>query len=366
MLPDRKRPGPHYFFGSVTRNSDLWQKPFDVSAIERSNWATGDFVLGRVTGKRNRLYHCETKSGRMANLVRGDLMIGALGKRAATLEGVGDWQAIGDDLEMDALTSAGLLGKATSTSPLLPDLVRLEYRGHISRGGNKLGMRDFLTPVTHRALTMPVILLIGTSMSAGKTTSGQVIIRALRYQGYKVVGAKLTGAARFRDVLSFRDAGASEIFDFVDAGLPSTVCPESGYRSSLDSLLSRIEATGADVLVAEAGASPLESYNGSVMVEVLRGQVCFTVLCASDPYAVLGVQTAFGKQLIADLVSGPAANTVAAVSLVEKLTGLPALNLLDRNSYPALTEMLEAALKNTNHVAEALGYRGVDWSENGQ
>jgi len=335
---------PHYFFASVTRNSDLPEVPFDVGMLDRSRWATGDFVLGRVTGKRNRLYQCETKTGRMAEMVRGDLLIGALGERAATLEGVGNWRAIGDDLEMEALTSAGLIGKATSTSLLLPDFMRLEYRGHIMRHDVKLKMMDFSVQAEPAPLDMPVILLIGTSMSAGKTTAGQVIIRALNYFGKKVAAAKLTGAARYRDILSFRDAGASHVFDFVDAGLPSTVCPEADYRKALELLISRIAHTRADVLVVEAGASPLEPYNGDVVMDYLQDSVCFTVLCASDPYAVLGVQTAFGNHLKVDLVSGPASNTVAAVALVKKLTGLPALNLLDRTTYPQLTDSLIKAL----------------------
>ena len=103
----------HYFFTSVTRNADFSEAPFDVEPLDRSQWSTGDFVVGRVTGKRNRLYRCETRVGRMADMVRGDLMVGALGERAATLEGVGNWQAVGDDLEMEALTPAGLIGKAT-------------------------------------------------------------------------------------------------------------------------------------------------------------------------------------------------------------------------------------------------------------
>jgi hypothetical protein len=280
----------------------------------------------------------------MAEMVRGDLLIGALGERAATLEGVGNWRDVGGDLEMEALTSAGLIGKATSTSLLLPDLMRLEYSGHIIREGSKLGMMDFITQTEPASLDIPVILLIGTSMSAGKTTSGQVIIRALNYFGKKVAAAKLTGAARYRDILSFRDAGANQVFDFVDAGLPSTVCPETDYRQALELLISRIAHTGSDVLVVEAGASPLEPYNGDVVMDYLKGSVCFTVLCASDPYAVLGVQTAFGNLLKVDLVSGPASNTDAAVALVTKLTGLPALNLLDRSNHPQLMEMLKKAL----------------------
>jgi hypothetical protein len=57
------------------------------------------------------------------------------------------------------------------------------------------------------------------------------------------------------------------------------------------------------------------------------------------------VQTAYGDHLNADLVSGPTTNTTAALALVKELTGLPALSLLDRRSYPELTELLKAALK---------------------
>ena len=337
-------PQRHYFYSSVARCSDLWQAPFDTVKLDRSDWATGDFVVGRVVGERNRLYNCETCSGRVAELVRGDLMVGALGRRAATLEGVGDFRAVTDDLQLEALTSAGLLARATSTSPMLPDLMQLDYLGHAMRGGGKLTMRSFVQPVTPRRLDIPVILLIGTSMSSGKTTCGQIVIRALRYLGVDAVGAKLTGAARYRDILKFRDAGARCVVDFVDAGLPSTVCSADEFRGPFEHMLSSIAHCDAQVLVAEAGASPLEPYNGATVVEYLRGLARFTVLCASDPYAVLGVQTAYGQGLKADLVAGPAANTTAAVALVRKLSGLRALNLLDRNTYPELVALLQKAL----------------------
>jgi hypothetical protein len=280
----------------------------------------------------------------MAELVRGDLLLGALGRRAATLECVGDWRAVTEDLRLEALTSAGLLARATSTSPMLPELMQLDYLGHVMRRGAKLNMMDFVQPAPARKLEIPVILIIGTSMSAGKTTSGQVIIRALKYLGVDVVGAKLSGAARYRDILKFRDAGARYVVDFVDAGLPSTVCAETRFRAAFELMLAKIAACEAQVLVAEAGASPLEPYNGAIVVEYLRNLARFTVLCASDPYAVLGVQTAYGDGLKADLVAGPAANTSAAITLVGHLSGLPAMNLLDRNNYPELLTLLQKAL----------------------
>jgi len=151
-------------------------------------------------------------------------------------------------------------------------------------------------------------------------------------------------------VLSFRDSGAREVFDFVDVGLPSTVCEPDLFRDALGQLLTLIQVTGADVLVAEAGASPLEPYNGSVAVEAIGGLTRFTVLCASDPYAVLGVQTAFGQR--PDLVAGPAANTDAAIALVDKLAGVRAMNLLDRKCYPVLKDLLAESLGVDNATAQ--------------
>ena len=335
---------PHYFFSSVTRCSDLWVEPFEVRNLDRSHWATGDFVVGRITGERNRLYRCETKTGRMTEMVVGDLMVGALGKRAATLEGVGDWRATGADLQLEALTSAGLLGASTSVSPLFPNLMHMQYEGHVLRNGRKVGMKDYVVSAIPRKLEIPVILLIGTSMSSGKTTAGRVIIRALKYMGLNVAAAKLTGSARYRDILQFRDAGADYVVDFVDAGLPSTVCAEDRYRAAFDLMISKIAACDAQVLVAESGASPLEPYNGATVVRNLADQTCFTVLCASDPHAVLGVQTAFGPDLRADVVSGPAANTSAASDLVLQLSGLECLDLIDRRHYPKLSRRLMEAL----------------------
>jgi len=329
------------FFSSVTRISDLESRPFKCEALPRSAWETGDYVVCEVVGPPGPLYQIERPSGRMCQVFDGDIAIGAFGGRAATLEGVGDWREIGDDLALHALTPAGLFGKATSVSPLLPPFMQLTYKGHAVRG-EKVTMTQFCTHRDPIDLTIPVVLLIGTSMSSGKTTSGRVIVHELKRRGLKVTAAKLTGAARYRDMLSLGDAGADDIFDFVDVGLPSTVCPPDEFEAALRQLLTMIATTGADVLVAEAGASPLEPYNGDLAMKLIDSNVRMLVLCASDPYAVLGVQHAFGRQ--PDLVCGPAANTEAAIKLVRKLCGVPALNLLRQSARRALNQLLDEKL----------------------
>lgn len=331
-----------YVFSSVTRISDLSDHEFTVKTLPKERWETGDYVVGEAIETSGCLHTIELGNGRMVEIIDGDCIVGTFGERAATLEAVGDWRKIGDDLKFDLMTPAGLFGKVTSKSAFIPALMSMDYVGHVLINGRKSQMKEFVQEVEETPLNIPVVLIIGTSMSAGKTLSARIIVHQLKRFGLKVIGAKLTGAARYRDVLSIGDAGADRIFDFVDMGLPSTVCPEQEYRQALRKLLSRMAAVKADVIVAEAGASPLEPYNGTTAVQEIDRNVRCTVLCASDPYAVVGVYQAFKRK--PDIVAGGAANTEAGAKLVEKLTGFTTLNLMDKRSLPRLDEILKDGL----------------------
>ena len=332
----------HPFLASVTRISDLTPDNFEIARLPREHWDTGDYVVSRVIETRGHLKAIELSRGRMIEVMEDDLVVGAFGRRAATLEAVGDWRAIDDSGELNALTAAGLFGKVTSLSSFIGSPMPLSYQGHVMRNGTKQTMRASLPEIEIVDFDIPVILIVGTSMSAGKTMSGRIIVHLLSQMGLNVVGTKLTGAARYRDMLSFRDAGASAVYDFVDAGLPSTAVDEADYREALPRLLSLIARDKPDVVVAEAGASPLEPYNGDIAKEMIRDQVKFKLLCAQDPYAVVGIEKAFQRR--PDLVAGGAANTDAGIALVQKLAGLPALNLMDPSSRGELAKLLKKAL----------------------
>lgn len=328
--------------GSLTRISDLDTVPFEVRPVDRDRWQTSDYVVARVLD-RGRQHRLEFATGRLASFDPGDVLVGALGVRHATLEATGDWREVGPDLEMHLLTGAGLFGRCTSLSPLLGSLARLQYVGHVLRDGSTLRMTDFvpeLEPVEYRT---PTILIVGTSMSAGKTTAARATVRLLREMGATVAGAKITGAGRFRDVLSMWDAGADPIIDFVDAGLPSSICESSRYQAAVTHMLGRIQRSGVDVAVVEAGASPLEPYNGAAAVAALGDNIAVTMLAASDPYAVIGVMEAFA--LRPDLVTGITANTKAGVELVERLTGLPSVNVLDPDATADLSRLLATVVE---------------------
>jgi hypothetical protein len=330
-------------YGSLARIADFRGSNFEVQQLDRSEWATGDYVEGEVIGTPTALYQVEDRSGHTVKVEPGDWVIGAFGDRAATLEGVGGWADITPYGQMHALTSAAIFGLYTSFSTLFPDPMELNYRGHLVRGGRKVRMSDFAMTADKHEFSVPTLLIVGTSMSAGKTTTGRRVCKELDRAGWYVIGSKLTGAGRYRDILSYLKTGATEIYDFVDVGLPSTVVPEQDYRAAIRPLLNHINDRKPDLLVAEAGASPLEPYNGEALIDELGDNIVCTILCASDPYAVVGVQKAFG--LTPDLVTGPATTTSAAVSLVKKLSGLQGINIIDPAAKLPFRDFLMEKLK---------------------
>ena len=312
----------------------------EVVALPRHDWQWGDLVVAEVTTPPGANRQVELTDGRMAEVDVGDQIVGAFGVRAATLEATGTWEIIGEDGRFDLLTSAGLFGCLTSCSPFIAPPVALQYVGHAVREGRKQTMAACVPAVTEGVFDLPVLLIVGSSMSAGKTASARKIIRRLTAMGQRVVGVKLTGAGRARDILSMKDAGAVAVFDFVDAGLPSTVCDEALFREAAGGLLARIAQVPADIAVIEAGASPLEPYNGEAAMDLLAPHVRMTLLCASDPYSVVGICQAFERK--PDLVAGIACNTNAGQALIERLTGLPALRLVRCRETPELDAILRA------------------------
>lgn len=351
---------PNPFLTSVTRPAQLRREALEADPQPRHEWRTGDYVQARVLPGALPISLMEAPDGRMVEVLEGDSVVGALGKRFATLESTGDWEEIGDDLVMQALTSAGVFGRSSSHSRSLAPLVDLVYEGHVRVEDGLVRMEDFALRPSSARLEAPVILLIGTSMSAGKTASAKTIVRVLKQRGLRVGGSKLTGVGRYRDILGMADAGADVVLDFVDAGLPSTVCEREVFEPALLSITSAMAEAEVDVVVAEAGASPLEPYNGDTAIAVLGESIALTVLCASDPYAVVGVTEAFGTK--PDLVAGVCTSTRAGIELVERLSDAPALNLIDPASIPALESILDAVgdgtLAQPLHDASGTGISG--------
>ena len=327
-----------YIYASLTRISDLEGKKFNVKKLPKSEWRTGDYVVCEIldTGRNDAVI--ELTSGRMRGVMEGELLVGALGERFATLDATGTWKKVESDFELSVLTAAGLLGKLTSKSFYSGNMITVQYRGHAIRKDEKLTMDRFVKPIEKKSFNTPVILLVGTSMSAGKTTAARIIAKLLLEANYNVVGAKITGAGRYKDILAVKDVGVDDVIDFVDAGLPSSICPRKTYRTKMEYMKNFMSSVNGDFAVVEIGSSPIEPYNGDLAISMIKDQIRCVVLCASDPYAVYGIMKAFN--LKPDFVTGIATNTIAGRNLVENLCDVRALNILD----PANTNELKSLL----------------------
>ena len=327
-----------YIFTSLTRISDLAEKEFELKEIDLKYWETGDYVIAEILDPGSNTLLLELPNGRMRGVIGKEKVIGALGERFATLEATGTWKKVGQDMKMHLLTGAGLLGKLTSKSAFIPNMMEVVYRGHTFRKNKKLTMASFVEPVVEIPFRTPVVLFVGTSMSAGKTTSARIVTNLFKLAGYKVAGAKLSGAGRYKDILAIKDVGADTVLDFVDAGLPSSIYPKEKYKAILKQLLSRIAIQKADIAIIEIGASPLEPYNGDIAIKAIKDNIKCTILAASDPYAVHGLMKAFG--IIPDIVTGITSNTLAGIAMVERLCNVKALNLIDSSTTKELKHIL--------------------------
>ena len=331
-----------YIYTSLTRISDLKDNDFEINKIDKKFWKTGDYVICEIITQGSTNFKLELQNGRMRGVMGGESLVGALGERHATLEATGTWKATEDDEILHVLTAAGLLGKLTSKSIYIHEMMKVRYIGHAFRNDKKLTMEDFVKPVKYVDFKTPVVLFVGTSMSAGKTTSARIVTNIFKKAGLNVVGAKLTGAGRFKDVLAIKDVGADAVYDFVDAGLPSSICDKNTYLNKVKYLKNKIALVDADVAVVEIGASPLEPYNGDLAIEAIRENIKCIILSASDPYAVYGLMKAF--DIVPDIVTGISTNTLGGRELVEKLCNVPALNLIDPKTTPSLINILSKSL----------------------
>ena len=210
-----------YFFASLTRISNLPDTRFSVAEVAQVT--VGHWRLRGGRSQSTRIVASPPSNlgmGRMIEVTDGDLIVGArLDSGAPRWKRLATGTRSATTCKWIALTSAGLFGKVTSKSAFLPTLLSLTYKGHVMVSDQKVGMKDFVPTLPNvRSQLLPVVLIVGTSMSAGKTSSARIIVRLLKEAGLKIIGAKLTGAGRYRDILSVRDAGADWIFDFVDVG----------------------------------------------------------------------------------------------------------------------------------------------------
>lgn len=291
---------------------------------------SGDVVVVQALEEKRVYGQLELVGGRVAHIARGDILAGVLGSRKALkgFVGVCPTHVYVDDV-LHVLNLGGVMGCATSANPDFGQPLRVRVLGLAERDGRIINLADGAVPpaeTLNRAV--PLVVIAGTCMAAGKTHAACEIIARLAARGLKVAGLKLSGVAALRDTLNMVDHGAVRALSFLDAGYPSTA-DASDLAPMARGLINAVAADDVDLVVVEMGDGLIGGYGVQSFYAApdLRNAVAAHVVCANDLVAAWGgAALANDLNCPIDVLSGPATDNEIGVEFVEHHLGIPGAN----------------------------------------
>lgn len=296
----------------------------------------GDVIYGRIEslGQHREL---ENRSGRIHRLDQGLEAVFVYGNRYAT----DAYEALVPDRHqpvVDLVARSGVIGEVRTSSRLVAAPTRVRVLGRAVGDDNQ--------PINTRRLGLdpprngrngrngrsggrrsPLVLVVGTSMNAGKSTAAIAIARALISAGRKVRASKLTGTASLKEILHMPDAGATNCHDFTSLGWPSTyLLDQAEVLGIFDWLDCRFANNPANHWVCEVADGVLQREVAILLDSaIVRSRLDRLVLCASDPCSALGGLRTLGERfgLEVDAVSELVGSSPLGRRELEQETDVP-------------------------------------------
>lgn len=307
----------------------------EVEISRKVDSVSGQVVVVRALEEKRVYDQLELTTGRMAHVGKGDVIVGALGRRDALrgFQGIVPAQArAGDTLHL--LNLGGVIGQAVSENRDFGHPLRCEVLGMAVRNGKGLNIADAALPTAEHISPdecPPIIVVSGTCMNAGKTVACCEIIAKLTARGYACAGLKMTGVACQKDLLNMEDHGALATLSFLDCGYPSTagVTNVAPVAKGLLKAIASETNEDLDVVVVEMGDGVIGAYGVRSVLEDPEIRALFRahVLCANDLVAAWGgVQWLKAIGLGVDVVAGPATDNDVGIRYVSSDLGIPAAN----------------------------------------
>ena len=326
----------------------------------------GDMVVAEVlsVGKNKTL---EVRNGVTMYLFEGDRIVGAFGHRYATDQYEG-YVPEGPVEKCDLLSVGGVCGEVVSRHTAMGEPTKLRVLGMV---GDQYG-----SPINGRGFGLPpqgngagggaeVILVIGSSMNAGKTTTVGTLTRALSRAGFSVAAGKVTGTAAGKDGRFFASCGARPALDFTTVGYPST------YMVGLDELLTiyrdllaHLRAADPDYIILEVADGIFQRETRMLLESAeFRAGADHVFFAAGDSLsAESGVRFVQDYGLPLRATAGAVTQSALATRETEEATGLPCLSV-KRIMDGTLMEMLDTGRRiesngrNRDYVTSPIGRR---------
>jgi len=305
----------------------------------------------------------ELTSGRMAKVVRGDIVVGALGTRRALFGYSGhvpEAVKAGDVIQM--LNIGGVLGVCDSANPdkgkpfdvrVLGVVLQFPFLGERIGVPARVGSRklDYDAPLDTQGV--PVVALAGTCMEAGKTAAACAIVSRMRHRGLVVDVFKATGVSLRRDILAMEDSGARNGLIFTDLGVVTTTAKTGPALTR--TMLTELAAKKPDVIVFELGDGLIGTYGVDAILkcEDIAKSLTSVVLSANDPVAAWGgvklLRERFGIE--PSVVTGPATDNAVGVQIIEEQMNVRACNAITDGA--KLGDLIIDSLKLPAKAAES-------------
>lgn len=251
-----------------------------VSSTDHEPPRVGDVALVEVDSISNHT-RVVTSANERRRLYLGDHLIGVFGNRYATDAFEGELSPSG---ELSILTNAGLLGTVVSQNRNVKNPSRVSMRGYLcDAAGDRINLKSLLFRPSIPGRAGPqVVLVVGTGMNSGKTTTAARLVRELVCRQHRVVACKVTGSVSHGDLFEFRSASPSLATDFSDYGFPSTyLCDPDELGSLFHSMVADAQRVDPDVIVMEVADGVLQRETAMLLHDpAIRAHVAGVVLTA--------------------------------------------------------------------------------------
>ncbi len=290
----------------------------------------GDVVYGKITriGQHSEI---ENKSGRIHKLNDGSKAVFVFGNRYAPdyYEGFVPTEM---KTEVDMIARSGVVGLVTTKNSAIKDPTRVKLYGYVcDENGQVLNTRNhsLIEPSKREKKNnrAKMILVVGTSMNSGKSTSAVACCWALSAMGHEVRASKITGTASLKDILHMQDAGAKIVNDFTHFGYPSTyMLNEQELLDIFDNIDLKFGNNPKNYWVVEIADGVLQRETEMLLKSsVVRERIHKLIFAAHDAFGVIGgievLKSRFN--LVPDAISGVCSGSPLALREVGNFTDIP-------------------------------------------
>jgi hypothetical protein len=285
----------------------------------------GDLVLARVDtlGQHARL---ELRTGRRAHLFPGDEIVVSYGNRYAPDQF--EAELPGGLGPCHLVAAGGIASLMRSCHARMDEPTTIVPVGLLlDSDGSRLNLASWALdpppPVTHRPHTL---VIVGSTMNSGKTTTAANLIKGLVRAGRRVGAAKVTGTGAGGDVWFMSDSGANPVLDFTAMGLASTYLAGAAVvERCFTSLHDHLAAAGVDTVVLEVADGVYQQETSSLLRSpAFAERVDGVIFAASD---ALGAEGAVAHMRELDLpliaISGVVSSSPLATREARRACGVP-------------------------------------------